>query len=132
MPAQPPFLTPTRTPTIGCSAFAITYLMRSAAASVRRIAWGLARGVAIRLSPRAGGKGRGGTQSPKITTNLPLGRPRRRGLALIGLIPGALTAPPPMRYLITRVGTRVEALPCQLWKRFGFKSDLEVKRASRE
>jgi hypothetical protein len=40
-------LTPTRTPTIGCSAFAITYLMRSAAASVSRIAWGFARGAAI-------------------------------------------------------------------------------------
>src|SRR5262249_21680319 len=53
MPAQPPFLTPTRTPTIGCTAFAITYLMRSAAASVSRIAWGLGRGVAFSpLSPR--------------------------------------------------------------------------------
>jgi hypothetical protein len=34
MPAQPPFLTPTRTPATGRSARAITSLMRSAAASV--------------------------------------------------------------------------------------------------
>jgi hypothetical protein len=37
MPAQPPFLTPTRTPATGRSARAITSLMRSAAASVSRI-----------------------------------------------------------------------------------------------
>jgi len=36
MPAQPPFLTPTRTAAIRLSAFAITALMRSAAASVSR------------------------------------------------------------------------------------------------
>ena len=47
MPAQPPFLTPTRTPTTGLAAFAITYLMRSAAASVSRITWGRGRDVAI-------------------------------------------------------------------------------------
>src|SRR6516164_2979432 len=47
MPAQPPFLTPTRTPMISLAAFAITYLMRSAAASVSRITWGLGRGLAI-------------------------------------------------------------------------------------
>src|SRR5437588_8200585 len=47
MPAQPPFLTPTRTPTTGLAAFAITYLMRSAAASVSRITCGRGRGVAI-------------------------------------------------------------------------------------
>src|SRR5580658_7922390 len=47
MPAQPPFLTPTRTPMIGLAAFAITYLMRSAAASVSRITWGLGRELAI-------------------------------------------------------------------------------------
>src|SRR5260221_9693271 len=50
MPAQPPFLTPTRTPTTGLAAFAITYLMRSAAASVSRITWGLGRELAI-LAP---------------------------------------------------------------------------------
>jgi len=38
-PAQPPFLTPTRTPAIGRSARAITSLMRNAAASVSRITW---------------------------------------------------------------------------------------------
>src|ERR1051326_6154983 len=47
MPAQPPFLTPTRTAAIGRSVFAITALMRSAAASVRRITWGLGRGAAM-------------------------------------------------------------------------------------
>src|ERR1700722_12488883 len=47
MPAQPPFLTPTRTPMIGLAAFAITYLMRSAAASVSRITCGLGRELAI-------------------------------------------------------------------------------------
>src|ERR1700681_1696100 len=47
MPAQPPFLTPTRTPIIGFGAFAITYLIRSAAASVSRITWGLGRRLAI-------------------------------------------------------------------------------------
>src|SRR5580704_19292012 len=47
MPAQPPFLTPTRTPMIELVAFAITYLMRSAAASVSRITWGLGRRLAI-------------------------------------------------------------------------------------
>src|SRR5215208_1828592 len=40
MPAQPPFLTPTRTPTTGFTAFAITNLMRSAAASVSLITCG--------------------------------------------------------------------------------------------
>src|ERR1700681_373548 len=50
MPAQPPFLTPTRTPTIGRPALAITDLMRSAAASVSRIIWGLSRAVAIMFS----------------------------------------------------------------------------------
>src|SRR5260370_931064 len=50
MPAQPPFLTPTRTPIIVLAAFAITYLMRSAAASVSRITWGLGRGLAIAVS----------------------------------------------------------------------------------
>src|SRR6266567_2584134 len=44
MPAQPPFLTPTRTPMISLAAFAITYLMRSAAASVSRITCGLGLG----------------------------------------------------------------------------------------
>src|ERR1700676_3906188 len=47
MPAQPPFLTPTRTPMIVFAAFAITYLMRSAAASVSRITCGLGRELAI-------------------------------------------------------------------------------------
>src|SRR3954465_6436854 len=47
MPAQPPFLTPTRTPTTGFTAFAITYLMRSAAASVSLITCGRGRGLAI-------------------------------------------------------------------------------------
>src|ERR1700730_9345649 len=47
MPAQPPFLTPTRTPMIVLAAFAITYLMRSAAASVSRITCGLGRELAI-------------------------------------------------------------------------------------
>src|SRR5580704_17184409 len=50
MPAQPPFLTPTRTPMIELVAFAMTYLMRSAAASVSRITWGLGRGLAIAVS----------------------------------------------------------------------------------
>ena len=54
MPAQPPFLTPTRTPAIGRSAFAINSLMRPAAASVSRITWGLGRAVAIASSPRFG------------------------------------------------------------------------------
>src|SRR5579875_3553557 len=43
IPAQPPFLTPTRMPAIGLSARAITSLMRDAAASVSRITWGLDR-----------------------------------------------------------------------------------------
>src|SRR5262245_32968419 len=47
MPAQPPFFTPTRTPAIGLSAFAMIALMRSAAASVSRITWGRGRAVAI-------------------------------------------------------------------------------------
>src|SRR5712675_1068055 len=47
MPAQPPFLTPTRTPIMVLAAFAITYLIRSAAASVSRITWGLGRELAI-------------------------------------------------------------------------------------
>src|SRR5207302_5013916 len=51
MPAQPPFLTPTRTPTTSLAAFAITYLMRSAAASVSLITWGLGRGLAISSGP---------------------------------------------------------------------------------
>src|SRR6516165_6174290 len=51
MPAQPPFFTPTRTPTTGSAAFAITYLMRSAAASVSLITWGLGRGLAISVLP---------------------------------------------------------------------------------
>src|SRR5207253_3378854 len=51
MPAQPPFLTPTRTATTGCAAFAITYLIRSAAAPVSRITCGRGRGVAIISSP---------------------------------------------------------------------------------
>src|ERR1700730_6291269 len=46
-PAQPPFLTPTRTPITGFSARAITSLMRSAAASVSRITWGRGRAVAM-------------------------------------------------------------------------------------
>src|ERR1019366_5551811 len=50
MPAQPPFLTPTRTPMIGLGPFAITYFMRSAAASVRRVTWGLGRELAIAAS----------------------------------------------------------------------------------
>src|SRR5258708_21624286 len=50
MRAQPPFLTPTRTPMIGLAAFAITYLMRSAAASVSRITCGLGRELAIESS----------------------------------------------------------------------------------
>src|SRR5260370_29834543 len=50
MPARPPFWTPTRTPTIGRPALAITDLMRSAAASVSRIIWGLSRAVAIMFS----------------------------------------------------------------------------------
>src|SRR5450631_28346 len=49
MPAQPPFLTPTRTPMMVLAAFAITYLMRSAAASVSRITCGLGRELAILL-----------------------------------------------------------------------------------
>src|SRR5262249_13917038 len=66
MPAQPPFLTPTRTPTIGCTAFAITYLMRSAAASVRRIAWGLARDMTISpFSSRRGERPGGGLRDKK-------------------------------------------------------------------
>src|ERR1043166_9542227 len=51
MPAQPPFLTPTRTPAIGVSARAKISLMRAAAASLRRITWsfglGLVDGAAI-------------------------------------------------------------------------------------
>src|SRR6187397_1230890 len=47
VPAQPPFLTPTRTAVIEPSAFAITSLMRAAAASVSRITWGLGRGSAM-------------------------------------------------------------------------------------
>src|SRR6476469_7064796 len=56
MPAQPPFLTPTRTPTTGLAAFAITYLMRSAAASVRLMTCGLGRGVAITCFPYSNSK----------------------------------------------------------------------------
>ena len=37
IPAQPPLRTPTRTPAIGRSAFAMMSLMRAAAASVSRI-----------------------------------------------------------------------------------------------
>src|SRR5258707_12758013 len=48
MPAQPPFLTPTRTPAIGFSDLAMMALMRSAAASVSRITWG--RGLAAAIS----------------------------------------------------------------------------------
>src|SRR5258707_2875325 len=59
MPAQPPFLTPTRTPAIGRSALPRMSLMRVAAASVSRITWGRGRGLAIfLLSPLAGVKAR--------------------------------------------------------------------------
>src|SRR3954464_9006332 len=47
IPAQPPFLTPTRMPTTGFTAFAITYLMRSAAAAYSLITCGRGRGLAI-------------------------------------------------------------------------------------
>src|SRR6516162_138411 len=50
MPAQPPFFTPTRTAVIGRSALAMTALIRSAAASVSRITWGLGRATAIFIS----------------------------------------------------------------------------------
>src|SRR5215204_6192878 len=68
MPAQPPFLTPTRTPTTGFTAFAITYLMRSAAASVSLITWGRGRGLAISDSSVALNVGSSGTRrnSPHV------------------------------------------------------------------
>src|ERR1044071_1325661 len=47
MPAQPPFFTPTRSPATGRSDFAISSLIRVAAASERRITWGLGLAVAI-------------------------------------------------------------------------------------
>src|SRR5258705_4518332 len=50
MPAQPPFLTPTRTAVIEPAAFAITSLMRAAAASVSFITWGLGRSSAMAAS----------------------------------------------------------------------------------
>src|SRR5215208_3725617 len=56
MPAQPPFLTPTRTAVMEPCAFAITSLMRAAAASVSRITWGRGRGSAMALSSRGGGE----------------------------------------------------------------------------
>src|ERR1041385_6980329 len=52
MPAQPPFLTPTRTPAIGFSVLPRMSLMRVAAASVSRMTWGRGRGLAIFISSR--------------------------------------------------------------------------------
>src|SRR5262250_866148 len=45
MPAQPPFLTPTRTPAIGFSSRAKISLMRVAAASLRRMTCSFGRGL---------------------------------------------------------------------------------------
>src|SRR6516162_6467970 len=61
MPAQPPFLTPTRTPTSGRPALPMTSWMRCAAASDKRITWGLGREVAISISFSIGFKGRSST-----------------------------------------------------------------------
>src|SRR5215467_3553672 len=47
MPAQPPFLTPTRTPAIGFSARAEISLMRAAAASLRRMTCNLGLGFVV-------------------------------------------------------------------------------------
>src|SRR5262249_10679886 len=47
MPAQPPFLTPTRTPAIGFSARAKISLMRVAAASLRRMTCNLGLGFVV-------------------------------------------------------------------------------------
>jgi hypothetical protein len=58
MPAQPPFLTPTRTPTIGRPALAIADLIRFAAASVSRIIWGLGRAVASMFSEAVSNRNR--------------------------------------------------------------------------
>src|SRR5438105_9566454 len=53
MPAQPPFLTPTRNPATGRSTFAIKSLMRVAAVSLSRItcSFGLAVAIASLFSP---------------------------------------------------------------------------------
>src|SRR3981081_4036766 len=76
MPAQPPFLTTTRTTAIGRSALPRMSLMRVAAASVSRMTWGRGRGLAIvrhLLSPGS----RPGRRSSLtyINTNPGLGRP---------------------------------------------------------
>src|SRR5579884_1965531 len=47
MPAQPPFFTPTRTPTSGLSAASMISRTRAAAASVSDITFSLRRGAAI-------------------------------------------------------------------------------------
>src|SRR3954449_2455905 len=47
MPAQPPFLTPTRTPTMGLSALAMMSLTRVAAASVRLTTLKLGRAMSL-------------------------------------------------------------------------------------
>src|SRR5262249_41423206 len=102
MPAQPPFLTPTRTPTIGCTAFAITYLTRSAAASVRRIAWGLARDMPIPpFSPR-GVQGRAGDSCPKNNNDFPVVKPKPPRLdGSLDQSQGRTTAPTPPAHPLT-------------------------------
>src|SRR5262249_31388100 len=97
MPAQPPFLTPTRTPTIGCNAFAITYLMRSAAASVRRIAWGLARGVAISPLSSRRVQARAAAQWPKNNNEFAFVKPKppRPGGSLDQFQERTITPTPP-------------------------------------
>src|SRR5258707_6674069 len=113
MPAQPPFLTPTRTPAIGRSAFPRMSLMRVAAASVSRITWGRGRGLAIfLLSPLAGVRarqtkhlchkdnnellpGKTGSPSPHVEPDPRLGRhpPRLPGPVPHDVHPGQPDAP---------------------------------------